>query len=311
MRSKFVAGLLGVLFIILTFSGCNSIPKEPVIGLYLPPAGDDFEGKLIHTARMAAQDAAVQVVEETYTADSALTTQAMQRLIKQKVHAVVMYAQDEAQIQEAATLLKKKKIPLVLVGTLVTFPDYTELVTYDNYAIGAQSALTIAKRLEGKGNVLILKGIPGSVTDQRTQGFMQTMEQYPDITIVASESAGNSRDLAYSLTQVQLAAEEINAVFAQDDEMAIGAIDALEEELYDPAQIVTGIGGSKEALALIMKNHRYFKATWEYHPDMAGEAVTRALRIIRREEITKDELLPTVQYTAKDAVACYNEKALY
>lgn len=281
------------------------------MGLCLPPEGDGWTGSLITYARDAAEQAGIQAVVETVSAAAPLLMESIEEMIQSNVNAVVLYGEDEAALQTAAERLKEARIPLILIGNGLPSGEYTALVRGDDYAIGQAAARAIADRLEGQGAVLQLGGAACAAMEMRRQGFEDELKNHPGLELVASDGTGGRWETARALMEVWLDSREIDAVYCHSDEIALGAIEIAQERMREDVQIVTGVGGEKQALDMLVKNHRYLKETYLYAPSMAGEAVAIAVQAASGEEVPTETILPFIQITAVNALEYYDEDSRY
>ncbi|MDE2094533.1 MAG: substrate-binding domain-containing protein, partial [Burkholderiales bacterium] len=142
----------------------------------------------------------------------------------------------------------------------------------------------IAKQLGGKGNVVELQGIPGaSAARDRGQGFHQAMSAAPGIKIVASQSADFDRTKGLNVMENILQAQpKIDAVFAHNDEMALGAIKAIQATKRHI--LVVGFDGTDDAVAAI-KNGSML-ASVAQQPAMIGSlGVQTADKVIKGQPV--------------------------
>jgi ribose transport system substrate-binding protein len=166
----------------------------------------------------------------------------------------------------------------------------------DNYGVGVSAANYIAERLECQGNVVEIQGLPGiSVTELRTQGFAETIEQLcgDGIQIVAQQPADFLPDMGLEVMETILQQEaEIDAVFTHDDDMATGVVSAIENAGREDEMFLTGAGGSRDAMERIQEGGLY-GATFLYSPSMAASAV-RVARLIALGEGFEELVEPGV-----------------
>lgn len=162
-------------------------------------------------------------------------------LIAQKVDLIMASPKEEAALTAVVAKAYKAGIPVVLVDRGVEGRDFTTRVKVDNVKIGEMVAEYIAKKLNGKGNVVILEGVPGSTTAVETQeGFLKDIKKYPDIKILASQPADYRRDKAMQVMENFLQAfPKIDAVFSHADEMTMGALNAAKSAKREK-QIIWG-----------------------------------------------------------------------
>jgi len=143
---------------------------------------------------------------------------------------------------------------VVCVSINRTLKNQDECAAYvgsDSLIAGELEMGELAKLCEGKGKVAIMQGIlQHEATIARTEGFYNVMESYPDMEVVLEDTANFSRDEAQTLMENWIqGGTEFNIIACNNDEMAIGAILALQSQGIDPAPyFIGGIDGTPDAL---------------------------------------------------------------
>jgi ribose transport system substrate-binding protein len=209
----------------------------------------------------------------------------------------VVLPYDGEQLTPVAEEAMEAGIPVVNVDRLFASPEAARAtILGDNYAIGANAAAYIADQLSCEGNVVEIQGVAGiSVTNDRTQGFADTIEELcgDGIEIVAQQPADFLPDVGLEVTEAILQAnDEIDAVYTHDDDMAEGVVAAIENAGREDEMILTGAGGSCAAFDRIEEGGLY-SATYLYSPTMAGSAVNMA-RLIAQGRGFEDLVEPEV-----------------
>jgi len=138
------------------------------------------------------------------------------------------------------------------------------------------AAAYVGKRLNGKGNVVMLEGIAGSsAARDRGKGFREGLQKFPGIKIVASQTADFDRSKGLSVMENILQAQKkIDAVFAQNDEMALGAIQAIEAAKREKEMFVVGFDAIADALKAV--NAGKMAATIAQQPKVMGQLAVEA-----------------------------------
>lgn len=146
-------------------------------------------------------------------------------------------------------------IPVVAVNTTLNNDALImSSVLPDDVAAGAQEMQQMADHLGGKGNIVILQGPLGSSPElDRTEGIYSVLENYPDITVLAIETSNWSRVEAANLMANWLTSfdGQIDGIVSENDDMAIGAIQAMKEAGISPLIPVVGIDGIEDGLRAI------------------------------------------------------------
>lgn len=188
-------------------------------------------------------------------------------------------------------------IPVVLLSRTVAGADYTTFIHPDNRAIAAKAARFIAERLNGEGKILMLRHIPTTTPGmRRTEGFMEALKDYPGVEVVAMKVANSLRGEA--IVQTEAALREglaFDAIYAQSDSMAIGAIIALRKNGIDPSRLViTGIDYISEARELIRSGD--LAASYVY-PTAGREGAMAALDILAGRAVEREVVLDSTEVT--------------
>ena len=180
---------------------------------------------------------------------------AIRSFIAQKVNGIILAPKVETGWDTVLKEAKKAKIPVVLVdrGIKVSDPTlYTTLIASDFVAEGRQAGEWLAKKLNGKGNIVELQGTPGAAPAiDRKKGFEEAISKFADLKIIKSQTGNFTITDGKQVMEAFLKADgdKINAVYAHNDDMAIGAIQAIEAAGKKPGKdiIIISIDGVKSA----------------------------------------------------------------
>jgi galactofuranose transport system substrate-binding protein len=242
---------------------------------------------------------------------------ALRSFIAQNVKAIILAPVVETGWEQVLREAKRKKIPVILVDRGINVKDeslYTTLIASDFVAEGRMAGEWLTQKMNGKANIAELQGTPGAAPAiDRKKGFAEAIAASPDMKIVKSQSGDFTRAGGKEVMQAFLNSPEgkdINAVYAHNDDMALGAIQAIEEAGKKPGQdiiivSIDGVRGAFEAMAEGKLN-----CTVECTPLLgpaAFDAVEAALagKELPKKTIVKDEryeqsqakeLLPTRKY---------------
>ena len=174
--------------------------------------------------------------------------------------------------------------------------DVTVHIGAENKPIGEQAGKFLIEKLGGKGNVIELQGTGGaSATVDRHDGFMDAING-SELTVIASQNCDYLRENALKFMEDQLqrfGPGEIQAVYAHNDEMALGAIQALENVDRLSEVVVVGIDGQNTAYEAIKAGK--LAATFTY-PFVAPEGI----EVAKGEEVPKEIILPGKQVDASN-----------
>ncbi|MDF2614418.1 MAG: periplasmic binding protein/LacI transcriptional regulator [Clostridia bacterium] len=203
-----------------------------------------------------AEKRGVQLVYTDAQSDTAKQVSDVEDLIAQGVDYIVLAPREYEGLAPALESAKEAGIPVILIDREAK-GEYLTLVVSDFIWEGQQAGALLAEKTGGKANIVELSGTAGSsVAIDRANGFAETIKKYPDMKIISSQSADFSRAEGQKVMEniIQAKGKEITAVYAHNDEMAIGAIQALKAAGMTPGKDVTviSIDGQKDALTSII-----------------------------------------------------------
>ena len=204
-----------------------------------------------------------------------LNTQVSQieNFIASKVDLILVNAADPKAIAPVIKKAKDAGIVVVAVDVGAQGADYT--VMSDNVAAGANACDYIAKKLNGKGNVVIINGPPVTAVVDRVTGCKQVFAKNPGIKILSeNQNAKGSRDGGMAVMQDLLTANpKIDAVFAINDPTAIGAELAIKQAKREGV-FITAVDGAPDAVAALKDPKSLFEGSSAQNPyQMASDGV--------------------------------------
>lgn len=226
---------------------------------------------------------------------------ALKAFIAQKVDAIVLAPVVETGWEPVLRDAKRAKVPVVLVdrGVKVSDPSlYATLIASDFVEEGRRAAEWLAKKTNGKATIVELQGTPGAAPAiDRKKGFDEGIAKYPDMKVIKSQTGEFTRAKGKEVMEAFLKSEgkNITAVYAHNDDMALGAIQAIEEAGLKPGKdiLVVSIDGLKAALEAIAEGK--LNATVECNPLLGPAAFDAAEKAVAGKElpkktVVKDEL---------------------
>jgi len=237
------------------------------------------------TLRDGAQQAAARLGLELLVTDAqdSVSTQIndIEDLIQRGVKVLIVNPTDSAAVVPAVMAANAAGIPVIAVDRGVDGGFIAYFIASDNVAGGASAGQFICEQIGGSGPVVELEGIAGtSAARERGLGFNTYMrENCPGVTIVARQTANFNRAEGLSVMENILTAQpQIAAVFAHNDEMALGALQAIEASGRDI--VVVGFDATDDAVAAVKAGR--MAATVAQLPAMLGaQAVEAAAEILK------------------------------
>ena len=199
----------------------------------------------------AATQPGVELVMVDSKEDVATQLGQVENFVAQQVDAIIVIAANTDAADPMTKAAQDAGIPLVYVNRLPSnLPEGISYVGSESIQAGIMQAEWIAEQLGGKGNVVIMNGdLAQEAAQKRTEGEKQVFAKYPDIKIIREDTGNWSRDQGLALMENWLASgDQIDAVAANNDEMAIGALQAIEAAGQLGNIIVGGVDASPDAL---------------------------------------------------------------
>jgi len=201
---------------------------------------------------------------------------------QQKLDGLVILATESAPLTPIAEEAHNNGIYIVSVDRGFLKPVADLFIEGDNEALGRKSAEFIAEKLGGKGNIVALEGIPCTVNTDRVEAALQVFDRHPNIKILGRQPGMWNRERAHEVMRNFLTQfDNIDAVWAADDDMALGVEQALEEVGADPNMWILGGGGMKEVVKKVMDRHPRYPATVTYPPSMIAVGIHMCVSNLR------------------------------
>jgi galactofuranose transport system substrate-binding protein len=250
----------------------------------------------------------VELVVTDAQAQTAKQVSDVEGLIGRRVDMILLAPREYEGLGPALQAARKAKIPVILVDRAAVGTageDYVTLLASNFIEQGKRAAEWLAKETNGKAQIVELWGTTGSsVARDRAQGFREGIAPYPGMRIIASETGNFSRATAQGVMQsiAQSLGKKITAVYAHNDEMALGAIQALKAAGLQPGRDVkiVSIDGERAALEAIQRGE--IGATVESNPRF-GPLAFDTIEKLRRGERLPPKILITDRFFDKGNAA--------
>lgn len=289
---KFIS-LLIVSLMILSLAACSSgevldTPDVQTIGLVISTLDNPFFVDLQTGAQEKADEIGAKLVVLDSQDDPAKEMSNVEDLISQGVSAIMINPTDSDAVAGAIKAANEASIPVVTLDRGANGGEVVSHIASDNVAGGKLAGEFIVEQLGGKGKVVELEGIPGaSAARDRGEGFNSAIAN-TDIEVVAKQTANFDRAEGLSVMENILQAQaEIDAVFAHNDEMALGALEAIKTSGRNI--MVVGFDATDDAKASVANGE--MAATVEQLPKQIGSlGVDTVIKYLNKEAV--DSVIP-------------------
>lgn len=269
--------------------------KKVKIGVSVPAADHGWTAGVIWWAKQAiALYPSIEfILSPAQTPDRQVAD--LETMMVQGVDGLVILATESAPLTPTAREASKKGILVVNVDRGFLEPVADVFIEGDNKAFGRKSAQFIVDELQrrsaGKGKIIVLEGIPCTVNTDRVTAAMEVFKANPGIEIVGQASGNWNRQKALEVMETLLIKNpKVDAVWASDDDMALGAEQALREAGREKGTWILGGAGMKDIVKKVMDKNPMYPADITYPPSMIATGIQLAVSILRdgkRAEILK------------------------
>src|SRR5580704_4817290 len=217
-------------------------------------------------------------------------------VVVKKPNAIVFTPVDYKAMVPGIEKINDAGIPVVNITDRSSAGKLVSFVGADDYSLGLDTARYLLKTLGGKGNIVIIEGVKGTLTNvDRVRGFNDALKENPGAKLLASQPGNYQRLQALQVMENLMQSNpQIDGVLAANDAMAVGAIEALDGA--NRKALVIGINGTKEAIDAIKSGK--LLATGDYNGFVQGCVGTMiAIRSLRGQPVVKEIVLKPTTIT--------------
>ncbi len=291
--------ILFVFALTIVFYGCredDTLKNDgPTVALVLKTLNNPFFIEMQKGAEEAAKKLNINLIVQgaDREVDVEKQMQIIENLIQRNVSAICVTPSGSKEIIPAIVKANKANIPVLIVDTRVDVKLLSEsggtvatFIGSDNIDGGLLAGKFIIEKLNGKGNIAILEGIPGHETnDARISGFYDALKNNDGIKILTSQTANWERDQGFNVFQNILQAHpDVQALFACNDMMALGAVEAIAAAGRTGQIVVVGFDAIEDSRLAIQEDK--MDGSIAQHPyEMGKLSVENALKIINGKKI--------------------------
>jgi len=242
----------------------------------------------------AASQPGVELIAVDSKEDVATQLGQVENFVAQGVDAIIIIPANTDAADPMTKAAQDAGIPLVYVNRIPSnLPEGVAYVGSDSIQAGIMQAEWIADKLGGKGNVVIMNGdLAQEAAQKRTEGEKQVFAKFPDIQIIKEDTASWDRAQGLALMENWLSTgDQIDAVASNNDEMAIGALQAIESAGLLGQILVGGVDASPDALAEMDKG-RLNVTVFQNAKGQGEGGIQAAIALARGEKIEQITWIP-------------------
>ncbi|MCD6339540.1 MAG: sugar ABC transporter substrate-binding protein [Verrucomicrobia bacterium] len=267
--------------------------KQPVIGVSLMNLSSEFIVMLDNALTERARELGVKLIINDAQRNPERQVRQVESFIARGVDAIILNPCEVEASSPAVDRAREAGVPIVNVNS-ETRSQPTAFVGSRDEESARLAMGYLAKRLGGKGNALMMQGFMGQAAQiKRDRGAREVLAQYPKIKLLASQTAEWDRAKAMSLMEnwIQSFGDKIDAVFAQNDEMAMGAVIALEQAKMKDRVLVAGVDAIADALQAV-KDGRLDATVFQDARAQARAALDTVMKILRKQPYEREVYIP-------------------
>lgn len=312
---KSIIRMLAVTGAVLTALGTMpaSAQNKPHIGVAIPAATHGWAGGVVYWANRTKEELEKQYPGLTVTVKTAGSAPEQANQVQDlqtagKIDTLVILPFESAPLTQPVAQVKAKGVYVVVVDRGLTDAKAQDAyVAGDNPGFGKVSGEYMVKALGGKADIVILRGIPTVIDNQRVDAFNAVMKANPGMKVLDAKHGNWNRDDSFKVMQDYLTRfKHIDAVWASDDDMAVGVQKAIEQAKRTEIKLVLGGAGSKEYIKKVMDGDKIVTADVTYSPKMIADAMNQvAAARVKGEKMPASTVIPSVLITKDNAAKFY------
>ena len=311
-----VAGVAGMAVLVMQAWALPSAQaaEKLVVGVAIPTATHSFTSGIVWWANQAKAELekahpGVKIIVKTAATAPEQANQLQDMLTVNKINTLVIFPIESASLTQPVAQVKNKGVYVTVVDRgLTNTQSQDAYIAGDNTAFGKLPAEYLAKSLNGKGNIVVLRGMPTTLDNERFDAFSAVMKGHPDIKVLDAKYGNWNRDDAFKVMQDYLTRfKHIDAVWAADDDMAIGVQKAIAQAKRTDIKQVFGGAGAKGAVKKIMDgSDPLIVADVSYSPKFMYDAIKLTTEArLKGEKLPANTIIPSVLITRENARQFY------
>jgi len=288
--------------------------NKVTLGVAIPTADHGFTGGIVWWANEAKKELEkkypdLKVIVKTSKDPGEQANQLQDLVTANKINALVIFPHESAALTKPVQQVHSKGVYVTVVDRGLTDESGQDAyVAGDNTAFGKVPAEYIAKALGGKGDIVALRGIATTLDNERMDAFNSVMKNYPDIHLLDAKYANWNRDDAFKTMQDFLTRfKHIDAVWAADDDMAVGVLKAIDQAHRSDIKLVFGGAGAKGMIKTLKDGtDPRIKANVSYSPKFIYDAIKLTAEArLKGEKLPAKTIIPSVLITRENAKDFY------
>ena len=311
MKSIIRNAVLTSVIVASTFAFAQA--DKVVMGVSIPAATHGWTGGVVYWANrtkteLEKQYPGLKIVVKTAGSTAEQANQIQDMHTVNKINTLVILPMESAPLTQPVAQLKNKDVFITVVDRGLTDTSaQSAYVAGDNPGFGKVSAEYMAKAMGGKGDLVILRGMPTVIDNERVDAFNAVIKANPGMKVLDAKFGNWNRDDAFKVMQDYLTRfKQIDAVWASDDDMAVGVQKAIQQAKRTDVKLVIGGAGGKDYVKKVMNGDKIVTADVTYSPSMIADAMKlTAESRVKGSAMAATTIIPSILITKDNASKFY------
>ncbi|MCT8267110.1 substrate-binding domain-containing protein [Afifella sp. JA880] len=289
---------------LIALPGISAAQEKVNLGVSIPAATHSFTAGIVWWANEAKKDLEaahpddLQITVKTSSGAPEQANQLQDLVTVTGINTLVIFPFESAALTQPVAQAKNKGVYVTVVDRGLTDPSAQDAyMAGDNTAFGKIPAEYFAKKYDGKANIVALRGIPTTLDNERWEAFTSVIDEHPDMKILDAQYGNWNRDDAFKVMQDFLTRfKDIDLVWAADDDMAIGVLQAIRQagREGDIKEVFGGAGAKGMVKTIMDDDNPLIKADVSYSPKFIYEAIKRTAEArLKGEALPETTILPS------------------
>jgi ribose transport system substrate-binding protein len=264
---------------VILASAATFAADKVVMGVSIPAATHGWTGGVVYWANRTKGELekkypGMKIIVKTAGSAAEQANQVQDLQTANKINTLVILPFESAPLTQPVAQVKNKGVFVTVVDRGLTDTNaQNAYVAGDNPGFGKEAGQYMVKALGGKGDIVILRGIPTVIDNQRVDAFNEALKG-SEVKVLDAKHGNWNRDDAFKVMQDYLTRfKHIDAVWASDDDMAVGVQKAIEQAKRTDIKLVLGGAGSKGYIKKVMDGDKIVTADVTYSPSMIADAM--------------------------------------
>ena len=284
------------LFISLLFSDNT----QRTIAFAQDTMANDYRREQVFEAKKEAEkNKNIKFIYSDANGQTSMLIRQIEKFIKDKVDVIIIGTNDEEAVVPVISKAMSQGIAVIILDRGVKTENYSTFINSDNVNIGKIGAEYIAKRLNGKGKVLLFEGLQkADVTHLRTKGFMDEILKYKEIEVIKRTGNYLRKDAIKETEELVKNNISIDAIFSESDSMLSGVRSTYDKYGIDSSKVImVGCDYTSEAKEAIIKGTQTGSILF---PLGGVDSIQTAIKIINKEKVDKHIVIPVKLVTKEN-----------